>query len=808
MTIALTVEIDGARRLFAAGDFPLSMGGAACHVALPGLTDEGPVAYLGHDQGDLFIQPAEGAAGNDRMTCNGVPLIASRWLSDGDEIAVHGHRLRCGIAADGGLLKLEKPADRETVRSGPDPAPRPARAITPVDFHPRWQAPPRRIGVGVRPRTLAATALIAALAVGAWFVLTARAIRVETTPEADSISIRGGWLTPRVGGTFLLRPGSYTVIAALEGYRSLSVPLAVNTETPAVVSYALEPLGGLLSINSRPVPGDIAIDGVAVGTTPASGIEVAAGEHTVEIRAPLYLPYQTTVHFEPGDPPRELSVELVPNWAPVTVATTPSGARVSVDGITIGSTPLKAKIEAGDRILEIRLAGYKAATHRLHVVAGDAVHFGPVELIPEDGVLAVVSEPTGASVTVDGVFRGTTPLELDLAPGGPYDVAVSAAAHATFTTELKISSGRRTEVRAVLEMQTGEVTVASEPRGAEVLVDGEPAGLTDRTLELDARAHEIEIRLDGYEPHRTNLVPEPGNPQAVHVVLRETGPAGLPPTIQSPQGAELILIGPGRFTMGAPRREPGRRADEVLREVEITRPFYVAVREVTNEEFRAFQSAHLSGSVGNLNLEIDHHPVVNVTWDDAARYCNWLSEQAGLPPVYVERRGSMVARTPFPIGFRLPTEAEWAWVARYPDSAGARKYVWGDALPVPAGVANFGDASAASVLGSALPGYRDGFPGTAPAGSFEANPLGIYNLGGNVAEWVNDLYAVLPTTSGEVQHDPTGPSEGAYHVIRGASWMKTNVTELRLSSRNHGDQARPDLGFRIARSAEATGGDR
>ena len=107
-----------------------------------------------------------------------------------------------------------------------------------------------------------------------------------------------------------------------------------------------------------------------------------------------------------------------------------------------------------------------------------------------------------------------------------------------------------------------------------------------------------------------------------------------------------------------------------------------------------------------------------------------------------------------------------------------------------------------SVLGGAIPGYRDNHGATAPAGSYQANPLGLYNLGGNVSEWMHDVYAVTPSPPNELSRDPIGPSEGAYHVIRGSSWMDTNTTELRLSYRDYGDTARPDLGFRIARSTQ------
>jgi formylglycine-generating enzyme required for sulfatase activity len=104
-----------------------------------------------------------------------------------------------------------------------------------------------------------------------------------------------------------------------------------------------------------------------------------------------------------------------------------------------------------------------------------------------------------------------------------------------------------------------------------------------------------------------------------------------------------------------------------------------------------------------------------------------------------------------------------------------------------------------------VPDYDDRTPATAPAGSFLPNPAGFFNLGGNVAEWVHDVYAVRPPEPGQVERDPTGPEEGEYHVVRGASWMTDRVTELRLSVRESEASRRPDLGFRIARFADHPG---
>jgi formylglycine-generating enzyme required for sulfatase activity len=645
--------------------------------------------------------------------------------------------------------------------------------------------------------------VLAVLALCAWFVLTARAVRVETSPIAAKLEVRGGLITPLIGGRYLLRPGVYMVAAEADDHLDLAVTFEVGPETPPVVHFTFEPLGGLLGVRSHPIDeASVKIDGILVGTTPLDELELSAGTHMVEVEAPLHLPFATELQIGPGDPPRELEARLEPNWAPVTVASSPSGATVSVDRTAVGKTPITSEVEAGDRLVEIRLSGFKPVSRRVRIIAEEAFNLGVVQLEPVDGQLVVVSNPSGATVMVDGEFRGSTPLEVAVTPNAAHDVRVSAAGHETYSTQFSVAPGMKTEVRASLALRTGEVVITSQPPGAELLIDGISRGETGQTLLLDARPHEIEVRLHGYIPYRTVLTPEPGLTQAVSADLKQEGPAGMQQVITSPQGTELVLVGPGRFTMGASRREPGRRANEVLREVEITRPFYLAVREVSNQEFREFANSHLSGGFGGLNLEIDHHPVVNITWEDAARYCNWLSEKAGLPPVYVLRGGTLIPRSPMPAGYRLPTEAEWAWAARYPDTATAQKYPWGNSLPAPDKSGNYGDQTAEGVLKSAVPDYSDGYPATAPVGSFQANTRGLYNLGGNVSEWVQDVYAFTPTAPGTIELDPTGPQSGPTHVIRGASWMDTAVTELRLSYRDYGNTARPDVGFRIARSAQ------
>jgi formylglycine-generating enzyme required for sulfatase activity len=318
----------------------------------------------------------------------------------------------------------------------------------------------------------------------------------------------------------------------------------------------------------------------------------------------------------------------------------------------------------------------------------------------------------------------------------------------------------------------------------------------------------------GYATHRVEVTPRAGVSRTVRVQLRRVGqassvkspgptPERAPARETSPNGDELALIRPGGpFDMGASRREAGRRANESRRKVALTRPYYLGIKEVTNAQFRRFRPAHSSGSADGIGLDDNSQPVVKVSWEEAARYCDWLSGQQGLPPAYIDNGGKLELVMPPNTGYRLPTEAEWAYAARVYQRPEPARYAWDGPFPPTVVTGNYADAQVADILADVVPSYDDGYRGTAPVGSFGATPGGFYDLGGNVAEWTNDYYSVYPVNGGAPVNDPRGPTSGQHRVVRGASWRHGNITELRLSYRDYSKQPRSDLGFRIARYAQ------
>jgi formylglycine-generating enzyme required for sulfatase activity len=229
------------------------------------------------------------------------------------------------------------------------------------------------------------------------------------------------------------------------------------------------------------------------------------------------------------------------------------------------------------------------------------------------------------------------------------------------------------------------------------------------------------------------------------------------------------------------------------------KPFYLGVTEVTVEQFQRIIGGPEATS-GDAAL-----PARNITWEQAAEFCNQLSAEAGLQPFYRfdDSRGVRVLRFDTAAnGYRLPTELEWVAANLQPQSAepatGNTVYAWGVSSTVPRGVGNLGGSEAQAInAGAFLLNYRDQHVELATVRSYRPNWAGIYDLDGNVAEWLHDF---RPAQSSSIEDGPFGPPYGSGHIVRGSHFRSTTLEELNLTRRTHSSRADAIVGFRVARS--------
>lgn len=636
-----------------------------------------------------------------------------------------------------------------------------------------------------------------------WYVFSARSIFISVSPVAKTLEIEGGF-NVKVGDRYLMRPGPFRLHATLPGYHPLNQTFTVGKEQNQTFNFELRKLPGLLTVNSVPDKATVSVDSEPVGTTPMSDLPVEPGERRIEIVVDRYLPQRQQLIIEGKNTKQSLQVELTPAWSEYVFRSKPEGADILVDGELRGQTPATLELMQGDHEVVLSLTGHKG-WRQLFVVAPNQPQTVPeVRLQKLDGMARVTSQPSDANITVDGEFRGRTPMTLALAPDRTYQISFFKPGYQAAKRSLKITSGAEQQLSVALKPVVAQVKVISHPSNAKVYINGKYAGLGNQTFSLPTQKQKVELRLDGYVSYQTYVTPRVNLEQEVKVRLKTLEQAkweAIKKVITSSAGQSLKLFRPGPFTMGASRREAGRRANEVLTKVDLTRAFYISTKEVTNEQYRLYADKHSSGHVQGNSLDGDSQPAVKVSWQEAALYCNWLSEQEGLPLVYKIEDDKVVGFNSKATGYRLPTEAEWAWAARH-SSNGLLKYPWGASLPPVENSGNYADRSAAFVIGRIVTEYNDSYAVTAPVGSFSVNQNGLYDMGGNVSEWVHDFYATKATVSSNTRKDPVGPEDGKYHVIRGSSWAHGSVTELRLSYRDYGIKGRNDLGFRIARFVE------
>lgn len=254
---------------------------------------------------------------------------------------------------------------------------------------------------------------------------------------------------------------------------------------------------------------------------------------------------------------------------------------------------------------------------------------------------------------------------------------------------------------------------------------------------------------------------------------------------------QVAQIAAGEYLMGA---DDGEEDERPIHRAYVD-DFAIGIYQVTNAEYAQFvrETGHPSPAIRTLPMMVsgalesdfrvlatayfwtngtppegrDRHPVTLVKFDDAVAYCAWLAKKTGK-------------------AVRLPTEAEWERAAR--GGLGSKCFPWGDTLA---------DSCANFLPRATAKAER----GTAPVGSYPANPFELYDMAGNVWEWVSDWYS--PTYYQRAQYiNPQGPENGLMRIVRGGAWVNTDGRYLRCAYRH---EVPPDtyaysIGFRIAYS--------
>ncbi len=509
----------------------------------------------------------------------------------------------------------------------------------------------------------------------------------------------------------------------------------------------------------------------------------------------------------------------------VTIATEPPGAMVVLGDRMKRSPERFDRLRPGGHAARVMLAGFDPAEVRFTVVPGGHAEPPPVRLARSHGALRVESSPPGAEWTLTSgnevIARGVTPGEAAQIPTGEGEVRIALEGR---EQRHSVAIKRDEITHCDAEFASGQLVITSEPAGAEIAVDGKSAGSAPLDLVLAEGAHELTAHFRGWPEERRAVQIGRAQPAAAAFAF----PSGSMKITSAPGGATVLAGGRalGKTPLLLEELEPGAvryelrlsgfKSQTIEGDVQPGQQAFIGARFVQRagpqrgsawenslgmkfapvgavlmgvwparvRDWEAFCGAtSRPRSVADFPQDAAH-PVVQVNWEDATAFCEWLTQK--------ERAAGLLQDGQ---RYRLPTDAEWSDAAGIPPEGGAtpeerdgkgRDFLWGRQWPPPAGAGNFADAPARRGTAT-ISGYRDGFPQTSPVGTFAPNALGLHDMSGNVWQWVLEAYR-------------GGSRVKDWGVLRGGSWGTATAAELRASYRNVVDRSERDVifGFRVA----------
>jgi len=480
-------------------------------------------------------------------------------------------------------------------------------------------------------------------------------------------------------------------------------------ETPVLVANVVT---GEVKVSSRPSGASVWLEDEEIGRTETPPLELPVGPVELVFRHPDYLDTVYRGEIEEGF--QQIAVELLEDRRPI------SGSRW-INSLGMDFVPSEG-----------------GAPRTAEPVSSQA--------------FSLFLEETGRSIPMNG-FGGLAGVRDEQARWAfcdwvtRRDRATGYLGREQYHRPVVVEGGIADTFHCEVANEVGTLLLNSEPEGASVTVNGRVRGVTPVVLDnVRFGPFEVICALAGYEIETVTGVVDSVEPIALPVVLEPDDSAALDRAWENSLGMRLVPVG----------------------------DLLVATLETSVRDYRRFVTEADAGMMpgAGFGQGLDH-PVAGVTLPEARAFCEWLTAR--------EKRLGLLRPGQ---RYRLPTDREWTRFTGQAEApgetpeergrSGPELYPWGEAWPPPPGTGNFADAGASADFGSyVIEGYEDGFPRTAPCGSFAPLGDGLFDLSGNVWEWVDEPF----------------DRSGEFHVVRGGGWNAYDSRVLRTHYRN---PVRPD----------------
>ncbi len=331
-------------------------------------------------------------------------------------------------------------------------------------------------------------------------------VTIDSEPEGAKIVLNGQSRGVTPATLEALQPGQYVLELSQEGYDVAYKNLALLDKQTLDVEMKLQPTTGLLLVDSVPQGVEVEIDGVSKGKTPLLLSELPLGSYKFDFKSPTHLPLTMEAQLVDRKPVL-VRAELTSNTAKLVVDSEPAGADVLVNGVVKGTTPITLEdIVAGSADIKVTKVGYTSYSRRMDVEATRTYQIkAELEALPSS--LAVVTDPAGAEVSVDGDLAGTTPFTGNIKDGS-HQVEVALMGYDTVTTNLTLQPNESARMDFSLVKNSGVLVLDTEPADVKVFINGELYGVTESQGDMDTMSKPLSILLKAGEEYHVQLVRE------------------------------------------------------------------------------------------------------------------------------------------------------------------------------------------------------------------------------------------------------------------------------------------------------------